>query len=394
MKNYITAFGFLLTIALSSALAQNRTIEFDHGTLSELLAKAKKENKMIYIDCYTSWCGPCKWMAKNVFTNDTVADFYNKNFINAKIDMENGEGIEIAKKYAIRAYPTMLFINAEGIQMHRTCGSSPVKKFIETGENALSPNKQLATYEANFNGGKVKAAFAASYFSMLENACQSYDTELEHYFSFVQENDFRSRSNWEIIFKFVESYYSKAFQTFEMDRISFSKQFGIDSVENKINQVYTSGLYSAIQNKDMKTYESLKSKLRGSNTKDAEKIILKADIRLFERSKDYTKYAQLVTDYITRYSIEDPSELNSFAWAFYEQVDDKTMLQNAAKWAKKATEADDNFAFNDTYAAVLFKLGNKTEARIIAQKAIDIAKKNGEDFKETEALLKKINELK
>jgi tetratricopeptide (TPR) repeat protein len=144
----------------------------------------------------------------------------------------------------------------------------------------------------------------------------------------------------------------------------------------------------------MKTYESLKSKLRGSNTKDAEKIILKADIRLFERSKDYTKYAQLVTDYITRYSIEDPSELNSFAWAFYEQVDDKTMLQNAAKWAKKATEADDNFAFNDTYAAVLFKLGNKTEARIIAQKAIDIAKKNGEDFKETEALLKKINELK
>src|SRR3954471_13635384 len=91
---------FLTVIFLASAaLAQNRSIEFDHGTFAELLARAKKENKMIYIDCYTSWCGPCKWMAKNVFTNDTVADFYNNNFVNAKIDMEKGEGIELAQKY-------------------------------------------------------------------------------------------------------------------------------------------------------------------------------------------------------------------------------------------------------------------------------------------------------
>src|ERR1043166_391494 len=113
----------IASFLISSAFAQTKTIEFDHGTFEEVLARAKKENKMIYIDCYTSWCGPCKWMAKNIFTNDSVADFYNSNFVNAKIDMEKGEGVDIAAKYDVRAYPTMLYLNADGVQLHRTCGS-------------------------------------------------------------------------------------------------------------------------------------------------------------------------------------------------------------------------------------------------------------------------------
>ena len=107
MKKISSLLIFSFVFFSSTSFSQNRSIEFNHSAWSEILAQAKKENKMIYVDCYTSWCGPCKWMAKNVFTNDTVADFYNTNFINAKIDMEVGEGIELAKKYDIRAYPIM-----------------------------------------------------------------------------------------------------------------------------------------------------------------------------------------------------------------------------------------------------------------------------------------------
>ncbi len=394
MKKYLSTLLLVMIVSTSSVVAQNRSIQFAEGTFSEILAKAKKENKMIYIDCYTVWCGPCKWMAKNVFTNDTVADFYNKNFVNVEIDMEKGEGIEIAKKYDIRAYPTMLYVNSDGVQLHRTCGSTPAKNFIANGENALSPNKQLATYSANFKDGKVTGSFASTYFSMLENACQSYDTELNTYFASVSATDLRARSNWEIIYKYVEDYYSKTFQTFDADRDFFSKLYSVDSVENKINQVYTSGLYSAIQNKDMVVYESLKTKLRASKTKDADKIILLADIKLFQRSQDWTKYASSASDYIAKYALENANELNSFAWAFYEQVDDKKMLENAVTWAKKATELDNNYAYNDTYAAVLFKSGKKNEAKVAAEKAIALAKKNGDDFKETQTLLDKINALK
>jgi thiol-disulfide isomerase/thioredoxin len=83
-------------------------------TFASILAKAKTEKKLVFMDAYASWCGPCKLMEKNVFTDKNVADFYNKNFINVRIDMEKGEGKELAMKYGVRSYPTFLFLNAEG----------------------------------------------------------------------------------------------------------------------------------------------------------------------------------------------------------------------------------------------------------------------------------------
>lgn len=394
MKKHFSTLLLSAILFTNVAFSQNRSIEFDHGTFNELLAKAKKENKMIYIDCYTSWCGPCKWMAKNVFTNDTVADFYNMNFINAKIDMEKGEGVDIAIKYDIRAYPTMLFINSNGEQMHRTCGASPVANFIRAGKNALSPNTQLATYAANFNGGKVEAPFANTYFSMLQNACQSYSKEVADYFTLVKKDDLRSRSNWSIIYNYIDDYSSKTFIDFEADRAAYSKLYTLDSVENKINSVYTSGLYSAIQNKDMTGYEALKIKLRASKTENANQIILEADVKLYQRNADWLNYSRYASEYVNKYVSDNAGELNSFAWTFYENISDKTMLQNAEKWAQKATILDDNYPYNDTYAAVLYKLGKKSEAKAAALKAISIAKKNGDDYKETAVLLEKIENLK
>ena len=61
--------------------AQNRSIVFREGNWEKILKQAKKEKKLIFVDCYTSWCGPCKMLAKNVFTQDKVADFYNTEFV-------------------------------------------------------------------------------------------------------------------------------------------------------------------------------------------------------------------------------------------------------------------------------------------------------------------------
>ena len=78
MKSFLKLTLLLSAAAIASpGTAQNREIKFEQGNWAGILEKAKKENKIIYLDCYTTWCGPCKWMAKNVFTNDTAADFYN-----------------------------------------------------------------------------------------------------------------------------------------------------------------------------------------------------------------------------------------------------------------------------------------------------------------------------
>lgn len=88
---------FITTMVISlSASAQG--IKFEENKLSEILAKAKKENKLVFIDAYTSWCAPCKLMAKHIFPLKTVGDYYNSHFINSKFDMEKGEGLQLAKK--------------------------------------------------------------------------------------------------------------------------------------------------------------------------------------------------------------------------------------------------------------------------------------------------------
>lgn len=129
------------TIVLSSVtlFAQHRSITFEHTSFKEIKAKALKENKLIFIDAYTSWCGPCKRMAREVFTNDTVADYYNKNFVNAKIDMEKGEGVDIAKQYDVRCYPNLLFVDGNGNIVHRVAGGMSPKEFIALGEETKTP---------------------------------------------------------------------------------------------------------------------------------------------------------------------------------------------------------------------------------------------------------------
>src|SRR5690242_9585055 len=118
MKKVLT-----LTVLVVSVLFIARAeegIQFFEGTLSEALNKAKAEKKILFLDCYTTWCGPCKWMAAHVFTNDTVYNYFNKTFVCYKLDMEKGEGIDAARQYKVKNYPTYLWIDATGKQLHRS----------------------------------------------------------------------------------------------------------------------------------------------------------------------------------------------------------------------------------------------------------------------------------
>ena len=91
----LSSFLFTLLISIFT-MAQDNSIEFIDNDFAKAKEAAKKSGKLIFVDAYTTWCGPCKWMAANKFTNDTIAEFYNKNFISLKMDMEKGDGKEMA----------------------------------------------------------------------------------------------------------------------------------------------------------------------------------------------------------------------------------------------------------------------------------------------------------
>ena len=65
-------------------------------------------NELIFMDAYAIWCDPCKKMAKNVFKQKKVGQFFNQNFINVKMDMEKDIGSTSAKKHGTRIRLTKL----------------------------------------------------------------------------------------------------------------------------------------------------------------------------------------------------------------------------------------------------------------------------------------------
>lgn len=118
-------------------------IKFDDGTFSEALSKAEKEHKLVFVNAYTYWCGPCKLMSENIFSLQSVGEYYNHHFINVNINMEKGVGIELVEKYQINSYPTYLFINGKGKMVHRGLGYFTEKEFIQFAKDADDANKKL-----------------------------------------------------------------------------------------------------------------------------------------------------------------------------------------------------------------------------------------------------------
>ncbi|WP_081643209.1 thioredoxin fold domain-containing protein [Sphingobacterium paucimobilis] len=107
------------------------SINFQQLSYQEALSKAKSEGKLVFIDCFTDWCGPCKWLDENTFRDPGIVKYFDANFINLKIDMEKGEGIALFKKFGVTSFPTMLFINGEGTILHKVAGALPAEKLMK-----------------------------------------------------------------------------------------------------------------------------------------------------------------------------------------------------------------------------------------------------------------------
>ena len=116
----------------ATEIVKSEGVAFVEGkTFAEVLHKAKEEGKMLFIDCYTSWCGPCRMMATQVFPQKKVGDYFNEHFVSFKIDMEKGEGPELKNKFSVRAYPTFLFLDGDGKEINRIVGGdSDADKFL------------------------------------------------------------------------------------------------------------------------------------------------------------------------------------------------------------------------------------------------------------------------
>ncbi|MEO6239810.1 MAG: thioredoxin family protein [Bacteroidia bacterium] len=392
IRNILTIAFLISTIG---AAAQTG-IRFQKDSFSVLLAKAKQQNKLVFIDCYTSWCGPCKWMEKNVFPNDTVAGFYNTHFVCASFDMEKGEGVSLAKKYDVRCYPTYLFINGNGTLVHRQSSTSPVLQFVELGEFALLPDKQYAAMENKYTAGKITPSELIRFMSMRQATCLAIEDQLEAYMKTQADSTFIYPQNWMVLRTYVQTPDCSMFRYLLSHRAAFETRYTTDSVHMAIIKVYGSAMGKCLYAKvpDTTGYKKLRSEVVNLKLPFTEELILENDMAFYSITERWNEYARTATSYVTSYADSNWATLNNIAWTFYAHIDDPGLLAKALTWSKRSVDLDANDFNLDTYAALLYKLGRKSEAEAAALRAIALADKDKVDSSETKALLEKIRKMK
>ena len=187
----------------------------DNESWSSILRLASDQNKLIFVDCYTTWCGPCKALAKDVFPQKTVGDFFNENFINVRYDMEKGDGKMLNNRYKknIIGYPTLLFIDKTGKVVQQMAGFQEGEKLIAGARKVLT-GRDLFTLGAEYRQGNREFKFLCEYMESLERAFlkDSAAHVAREYLSKVRPEELDKDEIWEAFGSYVTDVNSPAFE--------------------------------------------------------------------------------------------------------------------------------------------------------------------------------------
>lgn len=385
---------FTLISGIQVATSQEG-IQFAEGTWAELLAKAKEENRLIFMDAYATWCGPCKKMSADVFPLKEVGNFYNAIFLPVKIDMEKGEGLALAKLYNVRAYPTLLFINWKGEVIHRAVGGQQAEGLIELGRTALDDTRNLRSMELVYRQDPGNIDKLIPYATALK---QSYDMS---YMALVNEylngrplDELKSEKGWTLISSFVEDYKSEQFQYFLKNKQAFTDIAGQDAIHKKLDKIILTMISQAVRKKTPAAMEDLRTAIREIYPEQYPYYSAMANIPYYRAISDWENYGNAVMGLLATTPENDSQKLNSYAWDFYLNVDNQDHLKGMTKLVGEILKKEDGYAIHDTYASLLFKTKNYKQALREAKAAIVLAEKEGVPYEDTQELIKEIEKAK
>lgn len=316
-------FATILLFA-GNVVAQNRSILFEEVALSTSLGKAKNENKMVFIDCYTSWCGPCKEMSKFVFTKDTVADFFNARFINMKIDMEKGEGPALAKEFHVEAFPTYLLLNSERKVIYRFVGAMPADTFLAKIGKGMDPKNRIAVLNERYTAGDRSKELLREIIPVkVEGMETSVAKKLANeYFDMLSPKEKTLPENW---FLFGENRYSMYLSNIHSRTFSyladhwqdFVKENGKEAVESKLGNMYRQiadytlkGWYFKGDDRkpipyNKKEFEQYKKQIKSTKLADKDQLLTLMDISIAAAEKDTARATGLMVKNIGKMSGEN-----------------------------------------------------------------------------------------
>ena len=391
MKNLVTTFFVLL---FSFTFAQEEGIKFDQSAFKDLLARAKKEKKLVFIDAYAVWCGPCKMMDKNVFTQKSVGDYFNKTFVSSRIDMEKGEGREIAQKFAVRSYPTFLFLNGDGELVSQNYGYMEPSLFLSMAQEVKAGNSKEGSMRERFAKGEKNPEFLMNVMKLNSSSDFEFAKKAsERYFANRNSKEPLTKDEVGLLFYFIKSSKDPNFKILidKKDEITpFLPEQSYNEYKNQI--LLADVMETAIDNtnhnineeKFMQAAEPLVGK-EAANTK-----LNQIKLSYYEQNANYAAYEKTALEYYKNPDLFEANETLKPAWIFSEHITNKASLKKAAEWAEKSVMRGETPENTYILAKLYFLIGNKDLALNFAELSNSIAKQNGKDANLSEELIKQI----
>ncbi|MBO7558595.1 MAG: thioredoxin family protein [Bacteroidaceae bacterium] len=324
--------SMMMALSMTTIMGQGMQFEPAGTTLEQASVKAKAENKLIFLDCYTTWCGPCKVMARKVFPQEKVGAYMNPKFINLQIDMEGEYGAPLAKKLQISAYPTFVIFNADAQEIGRFLGSSEADDFIKNVE-AKSKDNSSSDFQTRFAGGERDPQFLMQYLNSL-NASYKHDEANTVAEALLEgkESTFAADSTLRMVFmRSITNPFAKSFVHTVKNPSDLKAQIGAMPVDMKIQNVLSNYQRQIINEADgtatidQQQFDKFLALLNELNVPNANHYRLTTLITLSEKQKNYAAYLGYVKEYLANDKLDaDDMQLARWTKPFSEPSVDAT----------------------------------------------------------------------
>ncbi|MCB9267177.1 MAG: thioredoxin family protein [Lewinellaceae bacterium] len=364
----------LMMLIVSQGFAQG--IEFFHGSWEEALEEAQKQEKVIFIDAFATWCGPCKRMAREVFPNDKVGEFYNRHFINMKLDMEKGEGLTFRKNYPVSAFPTLYFINSDGEVVEKVRGAQDVDGFLALGEKVLSLADNSSEYAAEYEKGNRDPELLYKYVRALNKAGKPSLKVANEYFDNQQNLD--TEFNLRFLLEAAIEADSKIFSMMTDRREAIEKLVGKEAVRDQIYSACQATAGKAVEFGVEALLDEAIDKMKEHYPEKADVFELSSQMDFYRNTGDVKNFSKACKKYAKKVAVDNPDELNKLSSEIVKHFSrEDSAMKLAEEMAGEAAAKGQQYQYYLNYAQILHLNGKQNDARQAAEYALELARSEG-----------------
>ncbi len=278
-----------------------REIENEEDWLAAV-EDARSSEKLLFLDIYATWCGPCKYLENNVYTDKDLGNYYNSNFVNLKMDGESEFGAQVARKYQLSAYPTMYYLYPSEDIISTIVGVREAGPLNSLGKTIYENADKLKYYEANFADGTLNPTELKNYQSILvkleqeEKAANVAGQILPK----LSEEEILSPQYKKLVVSAAVDINSRTYKIISQNSAEISEKWTRTEIETFYEGVFNNTLISAINNRDQILLQRIINELlpvyMGDNSQDLPRGIFVTKKLYYANTGDWQKYDSLVNN--------------------------------------------------------------------------------------------------